>query len=64
MLFDGGPFGRLRDRRGQLAVVLQQPEWALNPRLRCGLSVAERLAILGRGDRAAVGRGEDGRRGW
>jgi ABC-type glutathione transport system ATPase component len=46
--FGGAPFGRLRDRRGQLSVVLQHPEWALNPRLRCGASVAEPLAILGR----------------
>jgi ABC-type glutathione transport system ATPase component len=48
VLFGGRPFGRLRERRGELSVVLQHPEWALNPRLRCGASVAEPLAILGR----------------
>ncbi|MGM0585238.1 MAG: ATP-binding cassette domain-containing protein [Pseudomonadota bacterium] len=58
VLFGGEPFRRLRDRRGELSVVLQHPEWALNPRLRCGASVAEPLAILGRrGEaRAAVPR--------
>jgi ABC-type glutathione transport system ATPase component len=54
MRFGGEPFGRLKDRRGQLSVVLQHPEWALNPRLACGASVAEPLAILGRGGRAAA----------
>ena len=44
---DGEPFGRLRSRRGQLAVVMQFPEWALNPRLRCGRSVEEPLAVMG-----------------
>ena len=48
MLFNGKLFGRLRDHSGELSVVLQHPEWALNPRLRCGASVAEPLAILGR----------------
>jgi ABC-type glutathione transport system ATPase component len=47
MLFCGEPFGRLRSRRGQLAVVLQFPEWALNPRIRCGRSVEEPLVVLG-----------------
>jgi ABC-type glutathione transport system ATPase component len=47
MRFGGEAFGRLRARRGQLSVVLQHPEWALNPRLRCGASVAEPLRILG-----------------
>ena len=55
VLFAGAPFGRRKDRRGQLSVVLQHPEWALNPRLRCGASVGEPLAILGRGaERAAA----------
>jgi len=45
--FEGGPLGRRRGLRGRLSVVLQHPEWALNPRLRCGLSVAEPLTILG-----------------
>jgi ABC-type glutathione transport system ATPase component len=47
MYFGGEPFGSLRKRRGQLSVVLQQPEWALNPRLRCGRSVEEPLLVLG-----------------
>jgi ABC-type glutathione transport system ATPase component len=47
MLFCGEPFGRLRRRRGQLALVLQFPEWALNPRIRCGRSVEEPLVVLG-----------------
>jgi ABC-type glutathione transport system ATPase component len=47
MLLCGEPFGRLRRRRGQLAVVLQFPEWALNPRIRCGRSVEEPLVVLG-----------------
>jgi ABC-type glutathione transport system ATPase component len=57
MRMQGEPFGRLRQRRGQLSVVLQHPEWALNPRLRCGASVGEPLRILGTGgarQRAAV----------
>ena len=45
--FEGEAFGRLRTRRGQLAVVLQFPEWALNPRLRCGRSVEEPLVVAG-----------------
>jgi ABC-type glutathione transport system ATPase component len=40
--------GRRERLRGQLSVVMQQPEWALNPRLRVGVSVAEPLDILGR----------------
>jgi len=54
--FSGEPFGGLRQRRGQLSVVLQQPEWALNPRLRCGRSIEEPLVILG------IGAGERRRR--
>ncbi len=53
VVFQGAP---LRDRhslKGKRAVVLQHPEWALNPRMRCGASLAEPLEILGRGDRAA-----------
>jgi ABC-type glutathione transport system ATPase component len=46
MHFCGEPFGSLRRRRGQLSVVLQHPEWALNPRLRCAASVQEPLMIL------------------
>ncbi len=33
---------------GRRAVVLQHPEWALNPRLRIGISVAEPLVVQGR----------------
>ncbi len=47
MRFCGEAFGALRQRRGQLSVVLQHPEWALNPRLRCGRSVEEPLVVLG-----------------
>ena len=47
--FAGETFSGPRDRvRGQLSVVMQQPEWALNPRLRVGVSVAEPIDILGR----------------
>ncbi|PVA11992.1 ABC transporter ATP-binding protein [Pelagivirga sediminicola] len=49
MRMQGAPFGKLRQRRGQLSVVLQHPEWALNPRLRCVASVAEPLRVLGEG---------------
>lgn len=50
--FLGEPFPRDRAARrraisGRLAVVLQQPEWALNPRLRIGASVAEPLSLSG-----------------
>ncbi len=47
LTFAGEAFGKLRARRGQLAEVLQFPEWALNPRLRCGRSVEEPLIVLG-----------------
>ena len=54
--FLGEPFPQ--DRRtkrrvlgGRLAVVLQQPEWALNPRLRIGASIAEPLSIKGQTSR-------------
>jgi len=36
---------------GVRAVVLQHPEWALNPRLRIGVSVAEPLVVQGRDSR-------------
>jgi ABC-type glutathione transport system ATPase component len=45
--------GSAKRRRGKLQVVLQHPEWSLNPRLRCGTSVAEPLAILAEGSPAA-----------
>jgi len=43
--FEGQEFPGRGALRGKLAVVLQHPEWALNPRLRCGVSVAEPLAV-------------------
>jgi len=49
LTFAGEAFGKLSARRGQLAVVLQFPEWALNPRLRCGRSIEEPLVVLGVG---------------
>ncbi len=48
-LFEGRPFDALLRRQGALSVVFQQPEWALNPRLRCGTSIAEPLRIQGAG---------------
>ena len=47
VLFGNQPFGSLRRQRGKLSVVLQHPEWALNPRLRCGTSIEEPLVVLG-----------------
>ena len=50
---DGSPFDGHRGRlRGRLQIVGQHPEWALNPRLRVGTSVAEPMAIMGIGTRA------------
>ncbi|MGZ8253580.1 MAG: ATP-binding cassette domain-containing protein [Burkholderiaceae bacterium] len=51
LLFEGRPFDRGLRRQGALAVVFQHPEWALNPRLRCGTSVAEPLRIQKLGNR-------------
>ena len=53
VLFLGKTFPEERRARrqalaGRLSVVLQQPEWALNPRLRVGASVAEPLAVAAR----------------
>jgi ABC-type glutathione transport system ATPase component len=46
--FRGSPVLRGdRKLRGHLSIVLQDPEWALNPRLRVGVSVAEPLRITG-----------------
>ncbi|WP_417679567.1 ABC transporter ATP-binding protein [Pseudodonghicola sp.] len=59
MRFGGAPFGRLRARRGQLSVVLQHPEWALNPRLSCGTSIEEPLMILGVGAEERRARGTE-----
>jgi ABC-type glutathione transport system ATPase component len=47
VLFDHAPMPKPRAIKGRAAVVLQQPEWALNPRLRVGTSVAEPLTVLG-----------------
>lgn len=47
--FGGAPYGKPRDRVGQVQAVLQNPHWSLNPRLRVGDSVAEPLAALHRG---------------
>lgn len=52
ILFEGAPVPRRRAMGGRAAVVLQQPEWALNPRLRVGTSVAEPLTIRGVGREA------------
>ncbi|MGX6446819.1 ABC transporter ATP-binding protein [Patulibacter sp. S7RM1-6] len=49
--FDGRPLDR-RAQRGAFSVVLQHPQWSLNPRLSVGASVAEPLAVAGRGTRA------------
>ncbi len=48
-LFEGRPFDRALRGEGALSVVFQHPEWALNPRLRCGASIAEPLRIRGVG---------------
>ena len=47
VLFGKAPMPKPRAIKGRAAVVLQQPEWALNPRLRVGTSVAEPLTVLG-----------------
>ncbi|GAB5469248.1 MAG: ATP-binding cassette domain-containing protein [Rhodospirillales bacterium] len=53
VLFQGAVFRTRRQLRGKLSIVLQHPEWALNPRLRCGASLAEPLDIIDWRDRAA-----------
>jgi ABC-type glutathione transport system ATPase component len=50
--FEGAAFDARVRRQGALSVVFQHPEWALNPRLRSGISIAEPLAIQGSGSRA------------
>ena len=54
--FEGEPMPKRRAMRGRAAVVLQQPEWALNPRLKVRTSVGEPLTIRG------ASRDERGRR--
>ena len=49
--FHGADFPGRRALRGKRAVVLQHPEWALNPRLRCGASLVEPLEIMNWGSR-------------
>ncbi|MDB6002548.1 MAG: transporter related, partial [Rhizobacter sp.] len=49
--FEGAPFDARVRREGALSVVFQHPEWALNPRLRSGVSIAEPLAVQGMGSR-------------
>jgi len=53
VFFLGAAFPGRRQLRGHLSVVLQHPEWALNPRLKCGASVGEPLEILGWKDKRA-----------
>ena len=54
--FDDAPMAARGASRGRISVVLQQPEWALNPRLRIGVSVAEPVAVQGGEDRAGRAR--------
>ena len=52
VLFEGTPITSSRGRfRGKLSVVLQNPDWALNPRLKVATSIVEPLSILGVGSR-------------
>lgn len=50
-LFEGAPFDPRVRGQGALSVVFQHPEWALNPRLKSGVSVAEPLRIQRLGNR-------------
>ncbi|HEX7436200.1 MAG TPA: ATP-binding cassette domain-containing protein [Caldimonas sp.] len=45
--FEGRAFDARVRREGALAIVFQHPEWALNPRLKSGVSIAEPLVIQG-----------------
>ena len=48
VLLRGRPFSAVgAGLRGHIGVVLQHPEWALNPRVKVGYSVGEPLAIRG-----------------
>jgi ABC-type glutathione transport system ATPase component len=52
VVFEGRPIERRRGApKGRFQVVLQNPDWSLNPYLRVGSSISEPLAILGIGDR-------------
>ncbi len=44
VLFEGRPMGEQR-RRHRLQAVLQNPAWSLDPRMRCGSSIAEPLVV-------------------
>ncbi len=53
VLLRGRPLREERRRnRGSVQVVLQHPDWALNPSLRVGASIAEPLRVVGRPDRS------------
>ncbi|NTW38760.1 MAG: ABC transporter ATP-binding protein, partial [Cellulomonadaceae bacterium] len=59
VLIDGRPLrSPRRGAPGAVQVVLQHPEWALDPTIRVGASIAEPLAVVrgerGRGARSAV----------
>jgi ABC-type glutathione transport system ATPase component len=46
VLFEGRPISEERRRhRGRLQAVLQNPSWSLDPRMRCGTSIAEPLTV-------------------
>src|SRR5262249_44533839 len=46
VLFEGRPISEERRRhRGRLQAVLQNPAWSLDPRMRCGTSIAEPLTV-------------------
>jgi len=52
MVFEGVPIdSRRRATKGRMQVVLQHPDWSLNPYLRVGSSISEPLAIVGIGNR-------------
>lgn len=51
VLFEGEEIDANRAKhRGHMQVVLQHPDWSLDPRLRVGTSVGEPLAIVASGD--------------
>jgi ABC-type glutathione transport system ATPase component len=52
VLYDGQPIAARRRRSTDLQLVLQFPEWALNPALRVWRSIEEPLAVTGTGTRA------------
>ncbi len=53
VLFEGRPISEERRRhRGRLQAVLQNPAWSLDPRMRCGTSIAEPLTVSAGSTRA------------